>query len=251
MGAEPSLLHSWSIVHSARPIYGRGLRRRLPCSTGKHMEFRIANTFQDSLMKLTGPEQKAVKTTAFDLQLNPAHPGFQFHRLERAHDPNFWSVRVNRDLRVIVHRTEAGLMLCYVDHHDDAYAWAMRRKIEVHPRTGAAQLVEVRERVEEIPVFKPVAVEAPRAARPPRLAHVGADALLTYGVPPEWVDDMRRADDDALLELLGHLPGEATEALLALATGGTPQISAPAAVDSDPFDHPDARRRFRVLTNVE
>ena len=51
------------------------------------MEFRIANTFQDSLMRLTGPEQKAVKTTAFDLQLNPAHPGFQFHRLERAHDP--------------------------------------------------------------------------------------------------------------------------------------------------------------------
>ena len=125
------------------------------------MEFRIANTFQDSLMRLTGPEQKAVKTTAFDLQLNPAQPGFQFHRLERAHDPNFWSVRVNLDLRVIVHRTEAGLMLCYVDHHDDAYAWAMRRKIEVHPRTGAAQLVEVRERVEEIPVFKPVAVEAP------------------------------------------------------------------------------------------
>jgi hypothetical protein len=38
------------------------------------MEFRIADTFTDSLAKLTGEEQKAVKTTAFDLQLNPAHP---------------------------------------------------------------------------------------------------------------------------------------------------------------------------------
>jgi hypothetical protein len=29
------------------------------------MEFRIADTFTDSLARLTGDEQKAVKTTAF------------------------------------------------------------------------------------------------------------------------------------------------------------------------------------------
>ena len=39
------------------------------------MEFPIADTFTDSLARLTGDEQKAVKTTAFDLQLNPANPG--------------------------------------------------------------------------------------------------------------------------------------------------------------------------------
>jgi hypothetical protein len=39
------------------------------------VEFRIADTFTDSLARLTGDEQKAVKTTAFDLQLNPANPG--------------------------------------------------------------------------------------------------------------------------------------------------------------------------------
>ena len=42
------------------------------------MEFRISDTFTDSLGKLTGDEQKAVKTTAFDLQLNAASPGMQF-----------------------------------------------------------------------------------------------------------------------------------------------------------------------------
>ena len=35
------------------------------------MDFRIADTFTASLARLTGDEQKAVKTTAFDLQLNP------------------------------------------------------------------------------------------------------------------------------------------------------------------------------------
>ena len=215
------------------------------------MEFRIADTFQDSLVKLTGAEQTAAKTTAYDLQTNRANPGLQFHRLQNTRDPNFWSVRVNRDLRVIVHQTDASFMLCYVDHHDDAYAWATRRKIEVHPRTGAAQLVEVRERVEEIPIFKHVPVAAPPAVRPPLLEHVDADALLDYGVPPEWVDDVRRADEDALFDLLPHLPQEAAEALLELATGGTPKVVAPLAGDTNPFDHPDAQRRFRVLTNVE
>jgi hypothetical protein len=48
------------------------------------MEFRIADTFTDSLARLTGEEQKAVKTAAFDLQLNPANPSMSFHRLDKA-----------------------------------------------------------------------------------------------------------------------------------------------------------------------
>ena len=118
------------------------------------MEFRIADTFTGSLVRLTADEQKAVKTTAFDLQVNPAHPGLQFHKLDKPKDPNFGSVRVSRDIRMIVHRTAASLLLCYVDHHDEAYRWAQRRRIETHPRTGAAQLVEVREMVKEITVPK-------------------------------------------------------------------------------------------------
>lgn len=75
------------------------------------MNFRIADTFTDSLAKLTNEEQKAVKTTAFDLQVNSANPGMQFHKLARAKDKNFWSVRVNSDLRLIVHKTENSLLL--------------------------------------------------------------------------------------------------------------------------------------------
>ena len=46
------------------------------------MEFRIADTFTDSLGRLTGDEQKAVEATAFDLQLNPASPGMSFHKVD-------------------------------------------------------------------------------------------------------------------------------------------------------------------------
>jgi mRNA-degrading endonuclease RelE of RelBE toxin-antitoxin system len=71
------------------------------------MDFRIADTFTDSLAKLTGEEQKSVKTTAFDLQLNPINAGMSFHKLDNARDPRFWSVRVSSDIRLIVHRTDS------------------------------------------------------------------------------------------------------------------------------------------------
>ena len=215
------------------------------------MEFRIADTFTDSLGRLTGDEQKVAKTTAFDLQINPAPPGMQFHKLEKARDPNFWSVRVSRDIRLIVHKTDSSLLLCYVDHHDEAYRWAERRKLETHPKTGAAQLVEIHETVKEVIVPTYVEVNEQVSPKPRLFEHVADEALLGYGVPPEWLVDVREANEDSLLPLAEHLPSEAAEALLELATGGRPQVAQPAAQTPDPFEHPDAQRRFRVMNNVE
>ncbi|KCV53970.1 UvrD-helicase domain-containing protein [Bordetella bronchiseptica] len=216
------------------------------------MEFRIADTFTTSLARLTGDEQKAAKTTAFDLQMDPIGNGMSFHKLDRAKDPNFWSVRVSRDIRLVVHKTAGSLLLCYVDHHDQAYQWAERRKLEVHPTTGAAQLVEVRERVEEILVPKYVEDSRPATQQKPKLfeKYDGAQ-LLAYGVPQEWLADVKAADEDSLLELADHLPGEAAEALLELATGGTPALPEVAAKGADPFQHPDAQRRFRVMSDMD
>lgn len=215
------------------------------------MEFLIADSFTTSLARLTGDEQKAVKTTAFDLQMNPAAPGLSFHKLDAVRDKRFWSVRVDRDIRLIVHRTEDSLLLCYVDHHDRAYDWAARRKLETHPKTGAAQLVEIRETVQEIIVPRFVEVDRPAPPRPPIFARYSDDDLLGYGVPPEWLDDVRRATEDSVLALADHLPAEAAEALLELATGGRPKAPAAVAIGVDPFAHPDAQRRFRVMKDVE
>lgn len=222
------------------------------------MEFRIADTFTDSLAKLTGQEQKAVKTTAFDLQLNSESRGMRFHKLDRTKDLNFWSVSVNMDIRLIVHRTATSLLLCYVDHHDNAYAWASRRRIEQHPKTGAAQLVEVRERVEEVVVSSEqwIVDSSPRhqplsTPHYPLFTHLSDDDLLSYGVPIEWITDVRQATEDSLFEMVDRLPQEAAEALLELATGGKPQKPTVLPANTDPFSHPDAQRRFRVMTNVE
>jgi superfamily I DNA/RNA helicase len=221
------------------------------------MQFLIADTFTDSLARLTAEEQKAAKTTAFDLQVNAAHPSLQFHKLDKAKDSRFASVRVSRDIRLIVHRSDTSLLLCYVNHHDAAYAWAERRKLETHPATGAAQIVEIRETIQEIKVPKYVEVEVAVASKVEPLRKLAlfskftADALLGYGVPAEWLADVQAATEDTLLDLVDHLPSEASDALLELATGSTPKPPVRADASADPFEHPDALRRFRVMTNVE
>ena len=246
------------------------------------MEFRIADTLTDSLARLTGDEQKAVKQTAFDLQIDPASTGMQFHKLDGARDKNFWSVRVNQDIRIIVHRSQGSLLLCYVDHHDKAYTWAERRKLETHPKTGAAQIVEIRETVREIVV--PRYVDAPAVgtalAKPPIFEGYADDTLLGYGVPADWLGDVRAATEDTILDIAEHLPAEAADALIAIAAGGQPAVAAsPPAASLDvraarpepmefpanariegrvatpaftnALDHPDAQRRFLLVTNIE
>ena len=227
------------------------------------LQFRISDTFTDSLSRLTADEQKLVKTTAFDLQMNPASPGLRFHRIEKSKDKNFWSVRVGSDLRLIVHKTESSFLLCYVDHHDKAYQWAERRRLETHPRTGAAQWVEIRERVVEaglavLPALGTLngstqtrkGAANPQASKRLLFAQMADETLLSFGVPAQWLADVKQAHEDSLLDLAGHLPAEAAEALLELATGGKPQPVA-AAKPADPFSHPDAQRRFRLMSRAE
>ena len=214
------------------------------------MEFRIADSFMDSLARLTQDEQRTAKLAAFDFQADPIQPGHQLHKVEQSKDPNFWAARVSRDIRMIIHKTEQVLVLCYLDHHDDAYRWAERRRLETHPKTGAAQIVEIREVVREIEV--PVYIEpAATPTRPLPFDKITDEDLLAFGVPNEWIPEVRAADEDGILEVASHLPSEAAEALLELATGGRPQPTTPAPAGANPFEHPDAQRRFRTLADQD
>lgn len=203
------------------------------------MNFLLADSFTNALARLSAPEAKATKTTVFDLQVDASAPGLQFHRIERSKDPNFWSVRVDRDTRLIVHKTAASLLVCYVDHHDKAYAWAERRRIEAHPKTGAIQIVEVRERVEDsVRQAAPSVAASVPAADLPLFAKLNSDDLLSVGVPADWLADVQAATEATFLDIATHLPGEAAEALLQYADGG--RLPAPAVVETaDPYAHSD------------
>lgn len=221
------------------------------------MNFHLADTFTSSFNRLSGQDQKAVKASVFDLQMNPSGNGLQLHRIDKSKDTNFWSARVNRDVRLVVHKSNNSILVAYVDHHDDAYAWAERRRIEAHPTTGAVQIVEVRERVEEI--APPTSFDfVLRDAEPVVsisasliFASLGDEALLSIGVPVDWMADVRAATEDGFFRLAEHLPAEASEALLEYAATGTLPRPEPAPVATDPFAHPDALRRIRPIADQD
>ena len=131
------------------------------------MEFRIADTFTDSLDRLTAQEQKAAKTTAFDLQLDSTSNGLSFHKLDRAKDTNFWSVRVNAERRHrrhrpmdAGHRLERGILL------RPPRLFPRRQR----PQQGAEDHAECRDRLGSLgePVFRHVAPVREAEVRPDR-----------------------------------------------------------------------------------
>lgn len=100
------------------------------------MPLRIADTLTAALDRLTGPEKAAAKQAAFDLQVDPSAPVLQLHRVDRSRDKDFWTARVTRDLRIVLHKRAGDTLLAWVGHHDAAYAWAERRRL---PRVLRAQ----------------------------------------------------------------------------------------------------------------
>src|SRR5690606_30949479 len=121
-----------------------------------------------------------------DFQTDHQNPSHQFHRLKGLKEKRFWTVYVNMDIRIIVYKDGDLMMLCYTDHHDAAYEWAKGRQIEVHPETGATQLVELIERREEIvqQVVRQQVVE------PPIFGRFEPSYLHKLGVPESWLEPL-------------------------------------------------------------
>ena len=106
------------------------------------------------------------------------------------------------------------MTLRHTGHHDEAYKCVQRRNLWTHPTTGAAQLVELRKVIQEVAIPKYVEAEHRAAPKPQHFAPIPDDQLLGYGVPVNWIVDVRAADEDSMLEAADHLPAKAAEALL-------------------------------------
>ena len=70
-------------------------------------------------------------------------------------------------------------------------------------------------------------------------------------MPADWLADVRAATEDGFFALTAHLPAEASEALLEYAATGRLAAPAPPPAVADPFAHPDALRRIRLIADQE
>ena len=162
------------------------------------MEFRIADTFTDSLARLTGDEQKAVKTTAFDLQVNPANPGHAIPQARQGQGPQL--LVGSRQQRHAVDRPQDRVpaSCCATSTTTtkptsgrNGASWKRTRR----PAPRSSSRFGRRSRKSR-PRY--VEVEQPAPPKPRLFADVPDDRLLSYGVPAEWLDDVRGATEDTV-----------------------------------------------------
>jgi hypothetical protein len=201
---------------------------------------------------------------------NPTSSGINYEKILNAKDPNLRSVRIDQTYRGIVLKPETGNVyaLMWVDHHDDAYAWARNRRCDIHPETGALQVLSVESTtvsepaIVQPPTPSPVELEAIVPASGGLFEGVPDAELFRLGLPHPLLEAVRAVADEAGLDALQpQLPDEAYEALFLLAAGYTPDevlelISGDArtpkdAIDTNDFskalENPQTLRRFFVV----
>ena len=186
----------------------------------------LSQDFLLTVSKLPSAIHSKVLKWAVQFQTNPTSAGINYEKIHDASDPNLKSVRIDKDYRGIVFKPEKDdvYILLHVDHHDEAYRWASRRKMKVHPKTGALQIIVVEEVIEPVHGSEGDMTElaslVQNHAPPPLLTDIPDDVLLEFGVCPELLERVKSVITTTELSVLqSALTVSAYEALVLLADG--------------------------------
>jgi hypothetical protein len=214
----------------------------------------LSDDFLRSFSAIPRDRQQAVMKFVSQFRQNPTSPGINYEKIREATDPAMRSVRIDQSYRGVVLKPDKGNVYCllWVGKHDDAYEWAARRRVAIHPELGNIQVFEV---VNETVSGAP----APVASLPKSLFSKLKDReLLRLGVPEESVALVRKVASETELDALEtHLPDDAYESLFLYAAGEPyenliRELEKPDIVDTADFavalDRDATKRHFLVLT---
>lgn len=159
------------------------------------------------------PKSKQGKATEFfnKFRTNPNSPGINYEKIDEGIDKNICSVRIDDAYRAIVVRCpETNVyMLLWVDHHDEAYDWAKRKKCSINKVTGGVQVFDVQEVTVEKQVEKDYLFSG-----------FTDDQLISIGLPEEQLPMIRSVETvDEFFAMKKSLPEDAYEGLEWLAHG--------------------------------
>lgn len=172
---------------------------------------------------------------------NATHTGLHLEKVHNGRDERLRTIRIDQFWRGVVLAPDTGdqYTLLTVLPHDDAYAWAQRRRATVNAATGR---IEIRDSV-AIDDTLPELSQAARRA--PSLLFAGVDDgdLRRLGVDEQTLAFARVLTDGAQLDAArAFLPQNQWDALFGLAAGLTPEqvwTELGATVPATPFDTDD------------
>ena len=177
-----------------------------------NVKVAISSDFLTAFARL--PRQIQGKVTEFvnKFRNNPMSSGINYEKLNSVIDKKICSVRIDDAYRgIVVRQQETGVyLLLWVDHHDEAYQWAARKRCEVNPKTGAIQVFDVQ-----------IVAENVKAEEKKALFAIASDEdLLKLGVPEAQLDFVRSfVTKEEFYKAESTMPHDAYEYLSWLAEG--------------------------------
>jgi len=230
------------------------------------LKVAISSDFLSAYAKIPRSQQKKVREFITRFQLDPTSHSINYEPISDARDKRVRTVRIDLAYRAIVLHPDKGdvYVLAWVDHHDEAMAWATKKIFEVNPVTGALQVLDV----EDLDAVDLDLDEdsSQKAIEDYTLFETFPDEdLLKTGLPKQMmpaIKALRKPKDlDALKK---YLPAETFEALFWVANLGYSIEQAITEVDLEQpsgdvdtenleaaLDHPDSRRRFAVVESSQ
>ncbi len=174
----------------------------------------ISDGFFDAFAQLPKSIQGKVSEFVNKFRNDPTAPGINYEKIDGFLDKKICSARINDEYRaIIVRQQKTGVyLLLWADHHDEAYAWAKKKRCEVNPQTGVIQIWTV----EDTPLV-------PRPAQDFMLfAEIPDKDLMNLGVPEELIPFVRSIKTaEEFFAKKQSIPLDAYENLQYLATDNT------------------------------
>lgn len=177
----------------------------------------MSELFTLAITRLPKSQQEKIHPFLVEFRRNPTGPGFNYEKIRGAKDKKLRSIRLDQAYRVIVARPEKGnvYLMLWVDKHDDAYAWAQNRVCDIHPETGAIQVIDTE-------VISKVKEEVEQNVETKLFSEIRDRELASLGVPEGILPTVRElTSEDELDAIAKSVPIEAHNALVLLAAGYT------------------------------
>lgn len=178
----------------------------------ENVRVAISSDFLTAFARLPRSIQGKVTEFVNKFRNDPNSPGINYEKLANGTDSKIYSVRIDDTYRgIVVRQKESGVyLLLWVDHHDEAYQWAARKRCDVNPKTGAIQVYDV----------QTVAAENPMVTAEPIFTGVTDDQLLKLGVPEAQLHYIRSLTSvDSFYQAEGTIPADVFEYLSWLTEG--------------------------------
>lgn len=118
------------------------------------VKIAVADKFLDSFSAL--PRQIQVKVTDFmnKFRNNPRSTGINLEKLPYSQDNKIFSARIDDTYRAIIAKEEETrvYLVLWIDHHDEAYEWARRKRCSINKELGTIQIFDVMTDKQEIDI---------------------------------------------------------------------------------------------------